>query len=87
MSYAIEYRASLKRDMRRLDAQTVKRIDAAILALADNPRPAGCVRLSGRSELWRIRVGSYRILYEIHDDRLVVIVVTVAHRREVYRGL
>jgi mRNA interferase RelE/StbE len=87
MSYKILYRASVKRDMRRLDAATAKRIDAAILALADNPRPPGCVRLSGQLHLWRIRVGDYRILYEIQDRQLIVLIVSVAHRREVYRGL
>ena len=55
MSYTIQYRASVKRDMRRLDAATARRIDAAILALADLPRPSGCVKLSGLSGLWRIR--------------------------------
>jgi mRNA interferase RelE/StbE len=87
MSYKILYRASVKRELRRLDVPTVKRIDAAILALADNPRPSGCVRLSGQSHLWRIRVGDYRVLYEIQDRQLIVLVVSVAHRREVYRGL
>ena len=87
MKFQVLYRASVKRDMRRLDAPTIKRIDAAILGLADNPRPAGCIRLSGQSDLWRIRVGDYRVLYEIHDDRLIVVVVAVAHRREVYRGV
>jgi mRNA interferase RelE/StbE len=67
--------------------QTVKRIDTAILALADNPRLAGCVRLSGQFHLWRIRIGDYRVLYEIQDKLLIVLVVSVAHRREVYRGL
>ncbi|MGD0768767.1 MAG: type II toxin-antitoxin system RelE/ParE family toxin [Tepidisphaeraceae bacterium] len=87
MSFTILYRASVKREMRRLDAVMVKRIDAAILALAENPRPSGCVRLSGQSHLWRIRVGDYRVLYEIQDQQLVVLVVSVAHRREAYRGL
>jgi mRNA interferase RelE/StbE len=51
MSYKILYRASVKREMRRLDVATAKRIDAVILALADNPRPSGCVKLSGQSHL------------------------------------
>jgi mRNA interferase RelE/StbE len=87
MSFTILYRASVKREMRRLDAGTVKRIDAAILELADNPRPFGCVKLSGQSHLWRIRVGDYRVLYEIQDQQLIILVISVAHRREVYRGL
>jgi len=73
--------------MRQLDAHAAQRVDAAILALADNPRPTGCTKLSGESGLWRIRVGNYRVLYEIQDQQLIIVVVTVAHRREVHRGL
>jgi len=73
--------------MRHLDSGTVRRVDAAILALADNPRPAGCVKLSGLSDLWRIRVGDYRVVYEIRDRQLIVLIVGVAHRREIYRNL
>lgn len=87
MSYAILYRASVKREMRRLDANVARRLDAAILSLADNPRPSGCVKLSGQAGLWRIRVGDYRVVYEIRDRQLIVMVVSVAHRREVYREL
>jgi mRNA interferase RelE/StbE len=57
----------------------------AIGQLADNPRPVGCKKLKGMSA-WRIRVGDYRVVYEIHDDVLVVLVVRVAHRREVYKA-
>src|ERR1700722_2243280 len=78
MSYSILYRASVKREMRQLDAGVARRIDAAILALADNPRPSGSVKLSGQSNLWRIRVGDYRVLYEIQDRQLIVLVVSVA---------
>ena len=87
MNYQILYRASVKRDMRRLDAPTAQRVDAAILALADDPRPAGCKKLAGKNDLWRLRVGAHRIVYQIQDDRLIVLVVRVAHRQDVYRGL
>ena len=63
------------------------KVDRLIIALANNPRPPGCVKLSGPSQLWRIRSGDYRIVYEILDQQLVVVVVIIAHRREVYRGL
>jgi mRNA interferase RelE/StbE len=53
-------------------------------ALADAPRPQGCSKLTGR-DAWRIRVGDYRIIYEIFDDRRVVIVVVVGHRKDAYR--
>jgi len=54
-------------------------------ALADGPRPAGAKKLKGGGELWRIRVGDYRIVYAVRDRILLVLVVRVAHRREVYR--
>ena len=63
------------------------RVDQRILALADNPRPVGAVPLKGSGRaLWRIRAGDYRVLYGIVDDKLVVLVIDVGHRREIYRG-
>jgi mRNA interferase RelE/StbE len=87
VKYTILYRPSVKREMERLDAPTARRIDAAILALSDHPRPPGCLKLSGPSGLWRIRVGDYRIVYEIRDRQLIVLIVAVAHRRDIYRNL
>ncbi len=53
--------------------------------LAVNPRPKGVKKLSGLDDLYRIRVGDYRIVYQIHDDRLIVLVVRIGHRKDVYR--
>ncbi len=50
-----------------------------------NPRPPGVVKLEGDENLWRIRIGDYRVIYEIHDDRLVVVVLRVANRKDAYR--
>lgn len=83
--YQIELTRGAVKGMRKLDAGVRGRIHLAIEALADDPRPAGCLKLSGSEDLWRIRVGDYRILYEIHDERLVVVLVRIAHRRESYR--
>lgn len=63
------------------------RLDPALLALADNPRPPGCKKLQGREETYRIRVGDYRVIYRVEDDRLIVLVIEIGHRRDVYRGL
>ena len=83
------YRIDLSRDavksLSGFDRSTQARIRAAIDALADEPRPSGSIKLAGGSGEWCIRVGDYRIVYEIHDGRLLVLVVRVAHRREVYR--
>jgi mRNA interferase RelE/StbE len=70
--------------MEKLPIRDYDRVDRAILALADDPRPPGCTRLRGRTD-WRIRVGDYRIVYGTDDERRVVEILHVAHRREVYR--
>ena len=70
----------------RSTTRTRRRILRAIIALEVNPRPPGAKKLRGESELWRVRVGDYRILYSIEEARLVVLVVKIGHRREVYRG-
>jgi mRNA interferase RelE/StbE len=63
-----------------------QRVRAAIDLLADNPRPPGCTKLTGEDDPYWVRVGVYRIVYEVLDDRLLVHVVRVGHRRDVYRG-
>ncbi len=68
-----------------LDARLKRRMVDAIDGLASNPHPPGCVKLAEEEIVWRMRVGSYRILYEIHEGRLVVLVIRIAHRREAYR--
>ena len=84
-SYELVFRKSVAKDLRVFPKQDVKRIMQRILALADDPRPSGCEKLSSL-ERYRIRQGVYRIIYEIEDSRLVVLIVKVGHRREVYRS-
>ena len=84
-TYRIELTRDAAKSLTEFDRTTQTRIRAAIDALAAEPRPPGSSKLAGGSGEWRIRVGDYRIVYEIHDGRLVVLVVRVAHRREVYR--
>jgi len=64
-----------------------QRIDARIQSLADNPRPPGVEKLGGEERLYRVRVGDYRVVYSIEDDVLLVLVVRIGHRGEVYRKL
>ena len=85
MKYTIEFKPSAYRQFKRFPSAIAKRIDARIIALADNPRPRGVEKLAGYERAYRIRVGDYRVLYEIYDDVLVVYVIRVAHRREAYR--
>jgi mRNA interferase RelE/StbE len=85
MPYRVELAPAAARELRRLDRSIQQRIGDALDALQQNPRPAGCKKLSGPAGWWRVRVGDYRIVYSIHDDRLLVLVVRVAHRKDVYR--
>ena len=87
MSYAIRYRSGVERDVSRLNRPILKKVNQAIMSLADNPRPHKCVKLTGYDDLFRLRVGDWRIVYEVNDARRLVEVQIVAHRREVYRGL
>jgi mRNA interferase RelE/StbE len=84
--YEVVFRPSADRALRRLAVDAQRRIVLAVADLADEPRPPGVVKLVGGENLWRIRVGVYRVVYEIHDDRLVVLVLRVAHRKDVYRN-
>lgn len=83
-SYELVFRKSVAKDLRALPNRDVARVLECIHALTIEPRPAGCEKLSGQ-ERFRIRQGVYRIIYEIEDTRLVVLIVKVGHRRDVYR--
>ncbi len=82
--YRLTFKKSVARDLRVLPKKDVKRILKRIEALADDPRGAGCSKLSGQN-FYRVRVGVYRVVYEIDDGVLVVQVIRVAHRTRVYR--
>jgi len=83
-NYSLAIKPSASKELDALDAAVFRRIDRKILQLARDPRPAGCKKLSGYRDLWRIRAGDWRILYIIDDAAQVVTVTRVAHRREVY---
>ncbi|MBD3809103.1 MAG: type II toxin-antitoxin system RelE/ParE family toxin [Sulfuricurvum sp.] len=85
-SYKIEIKKSAAKEIENLPSVILKRVVSHIQELGSNPRPMGCRKLSG-DEKYRIRVGDYRILYEIEDEIVMVYVVKVAHRKEVYRML
>lgn len=81
--YSLSFKASVAKDLRAIPKQDVVRILSRISALAENPRADGCIKLSGQ-DCYRVRQGLYRIVYEIHDDRLVVLVIKVGHRSSIY---
>ncbi len=84
-SFEIRWRSSTKKDLRQLSAQELPRIIAAVEALSDEPHPHGSQKLVGSDHTYRIRVGDYRIIYEVLNEVKVVEVQRVRHRREVYR--
>ncbi len=85
MAYSLEILPTAKRQLDRLPADIQRRVAEAINRLRESPRHAGTTKLSGEDGLYRARAGNYRIVYRIEDDRLLVLVVKIGHRREVYR--
>jgi len=83
-SYRIEIKKSAVKELNAIPKKDLRKVVSKIRSLSDNPRLKGCVKLSGQ-ERYRIRRGNYRILYSIEDDALVVYVVKIAHRKDVYR--
>ena len=81
--YNITFKKSVAKDLRNIPSKDIQRILSKINDLADNPRGEGCIKLSGL-ERYRVRKGLYRIIYEIQDQKLVVHVVKVGHRSDVY---
>lgn len=84
MKFQIILPKSVQKELDRLPDEIASRILARLAGLETNPRPADVKKLKGR-DAWRIRAGDYRVIYEIHDRVLQIIVITVGHRREVYR--
>jgi mRNA interferase RelE/StbE len=83
--YRLLFKPSAERTFLALPHEVRRRLDPRLLALQEIPRPAGIKPLAGVSGVYRLRVGDYRVLYEIDDDQSVVLVLTIGHRREVYR--
>ncbi len=82
--YRLVFKKSVAKDLRGIPKKDVTRILKCFDALAENPRPPGCEKLSGR-EIYRIRQGVYRIVYEIKDDEIEIVVTKVSHRRQAYK--
>lgn len=85
MTYRIELSPAASRQLRKLDPSARRRVQAAIELLAEEPRPSGAKKLVGGAGEWRARTGDYRIVYEIDDGVLLVLVLAAGHRREIYR--
>ena len=85
MAYRVELKPSAASQLRKLDRGIQKRIFAKFDQLRDNPRPNGVQKLAGEDDLYRVRVGDFRIVYTIFDDQLLVLVLVIGDRKDVYR--
>ena len=85
MRYEVTLAPAAARQLRKFDPHVRRRVQAAIELLAEDPRPPAATRLVGGAGEWRVRTGDYRIVYEIQQDQLLVLVLNVGHRREIYQ--
>ncbi len=85
MTYRLSVPKAVQKQLDALPQKIHRRVSEHILALTDNPRPPGCIKLKGYKDQYRIRIGDYRVLYEIDDRRQLVSVRQIRHRREAYR--
>jgi mRNA interferase RelE/StbE len=84
-SYRIEVSATAERQLRKLPRAEQVRVLRVIQGLASDPRPPGCRKLAGHDDVFRVRIGRYRVLYSVEDRRLIVIVLKVGDRKDIYR--
>ena len=83
--YAITFRRSARKELEKLSPQLVERIFPKVESLGTQPRPAGCKKLKGGQNLWRMRIGDYRVIYSLNDAHQIVDIIAVRHRSEAYR--
>ncbi len=83
--YEVYLERSAERDLKKLPSEAFHRIIPNLKALADNPKPPGCRKIMGSKNDWRIRIGAYRIIYEVDEQAKAVKVMRIRHRREAYR--
>jgi mRNA interferase RelE/StbE len=84
-SYKIRWKSSAERDLRNIDSQQIPRIIKAVEALADTPFPSPARKLRGSERIYRVRVGDYRVIYQVESELKAVIVYYVRHRKRAYR--
>jgi len=85
LAYSISFAAAARRQFDKLPRPAQRQLGAVIAQLADTPRSPGVEKLSGEDRLYRVRGGDYRAIYRIEDDRLLILVLKIGHRRDVYR--
>lgn len=85
MSYIVDLAPAAQRALRKMDPPVRRRVQAVIELLAEDPRPPAAKMLVNSGGAWRVRIGDYRVVYDIDDGRLIVLVLSAGHRREIYR--
>ena len=85
MTYRVDILPSARRELAALPLKDRTRVDKRILSLGENPRPVGSKKLTDEDDLYRLRIGDYRVIYQVQDKVLLVLVVKIGNRREVYR--
>ena len=83
--YQIIFEDPAQRQFRKFDRIVQTRIFKALIKLEKNPRPSGCKKLQGLEHLYRLRVGDYRVIYRIEDNKLLILIISIGHRREIYK--
>ena len=83
--YRIEISATAERQLKKIRREDKVRILRSISLLAGDPRPSGCRKMSGYDDIYRLRIGDYRVIYEVDGRRIIVVILKIGHRREVYR--
>jgi mRNA interferase RelE/StbE len=87
MDWQVQIERKAQKTLDKIPNPYKSNIIETINDLADQPRPHNCKKLKGFAGLWRVRVGSYRVVYQIHDDKYIILIVRIGHRSDVYEGL
>lgn len=82
--YDITFARSALKELESYDNELLNRIFSRIESLSEQPRPHGCIKLKGNNDLWRIRIGNYRVLYSIDDNQNIVDIISIGHRKDIY---
>ncbi len=85
MNYQITFSRSARKELQKLEESTLHKIFPKIEILANNPKPLGCRKLQSYENLWRIRIGDYRVLYSIEENEKIIDIVAIRHRKEAYK--
>lgn len=87
MAFVVEYKKSVEKELRKISAVDLGAIVGKIELLVDNPRPEGSAKLKGSVDLFRIRHGDYRVVYQIDEGKVCILIIRIGHRREIYKNL